>query len=384
MLLCTLMLATIALRLRFEAAGVSLEEKAQEMYSRVMRMHEACARIPPQRHLKALVQGRRHFYLSERFSLSYCEVPSASSTYWAQVFMALAGINPKFHDYDDAKSIFDLPKSIVHDAIRQQSGLVMEKEDKRVKLTTTFLVARNPYSRLFSAYIDQIYLPLNWNAARRMIQNDQVRQECGSGVSFNEFLYHVSDAVLKKKRIDIRWAPIFSVCLPCETDINMVVKQETLPEDAEFLLAYIGAEDSVRDQARNASVKTISEKEIRHFVKKNVESGHSVDRGCISESALAKKIWTALQIKGHIDDNFIFPEEGFKEVFREDLESTLIAHVLEAIKASQMPYEAFKKQRRKWKLDFWKQVSKTTMINVQAAYFEDFSLFQYDIDPHNM
>lgn len=383
-LLCMILMITVLLRLRYEPVDPGLRDKSEEMYTRVVHLREACGRIPPQRHLKVFVNGRRLVYVSEKYSLSYCEVTSASSTFWAQLFMALAGINPKFHDYEDVSSMFELPKKSVQTAIKQQFGLTMELDDKRVKLTTKLLMARNPYSRLFSAYIDQIYLPMKWKAASKMVQGNPKQEECGSDVSFDQFLAYVSDNVLSKKKADISWAPVFSVCLPCETGANIVVKQETLAEDAEFVLNYIQADEIVKEQARNVSAGYIRLNDLENIVKESVESGHLANRGCISEDELAKRIWTALQIKGYIHNDIIFPEEKFKLVFRDDLKSVLTNEVLQAVNMKQLTREERDAQRREWKLSFWRQVSKDTMIKVQAAYYEDFTLFQYEIDPNKM
>lgn len=359
-----------------------LPKKELEIYERTEHLRSSCSQIPPQRNLQGKVLGRV-FFISERHSLSYCKVAETGSTFWSQVFLALAGFNPAFHDYEDAETVFDMSLGEIKTAISRQHGLTMDWDDKRVKLTTSFLVAKNPYSRLFSTYIDQIYLPLHWGKAMKMTDVPK-RQECGSDITFQEFLKFISDSLLSQKHIFIDWAPIFTNCVPCETQISIVAKEETFAEDVDIILDYVGAESTLREQARLVTNGYMTDKNIAYLVGMYISKGHAVNRGCITEQKLAEKLWTAFQIQGYIRDDIAFPAEKLKSVMRDDLEEILTELIINAVHSSDMSIEERNDQKRKWKLMFWRQVSKETILNVQAAFYEDFHLFKYEIDPNKM
>lgn len=353
------------------------------MFQRTVRMRQACASIPPIRHLSGKLNGYRLFYIAEKYKLSYCRVSKAGSTYMAQLFMTLAGIDPEFHDYGEANTMFDVHRDQIHVAMKRNSALSMYIDDKRVQLTTSFLVTRNPYSRLFSAYIDQIFLPNRWTEASRMV-SDPKRKECGNDITFNEFLAHVADSLLGKRTVEIQWAPTFSLCLPCETHIDIIVKQETFVEDIDFILRYAGAEPEIRRIANMAARDNKSNSEIPELTRNYVKRGQSINRGCMSEQNLARRIWTAFQIQGHISNENLFPVYEFENVPRDELAEKLVPLVVEAVAKRQLTPKERKQQRHIWKLKFWKDVSSETLKSIQAAYYEDFSLFGYDIDPNKM
>lgn len=346
-------------------------------------MRDACNRMPPQRHLRAKVSTKRIFYLSEKYSLSYCRVPESGSTYWAQAFLTLAGINPQWHDYGDAKTMFDVPEHAIAGAIKRRASLIMTYGDDRIRKTTSFLVARNPYTRLFSAYINSIYLPNRWHLASTMVQEPK-RRECGTDVSFDEFLTHVSNNLLKKRYSDLNWAPIFTICLPCETNIDIVAKEETFSEDTDFILHYAGVEENTREQITGASILDYNQIDLNSQIHMYVTKGQNVNRGCITEETLAERIWTAFQIQGYIHNDMRFPRDDFKSILRDDLKDVLSDLVLKKSNEEVLTFEERVKQIRDWKINFWKSVSLETIRNIQAAYYEDFVLFGYDIDPHSM
>ena len=360
-----------------------IPDNTEEIFQRTVQMRQACASIPPIRHLSGKLNSYRLFYVAEKYKLSYCRVAKAGSTFMAQLFMTLAGIDPKFHDYGNAQTMFELPKDLTHKAMKRNSALSMFIDDKRVQLTTSFILARNPYSRLFSSYIDQIYLPNRWPETSHMV-SDSKRKECGNDVTFNEFLAHIADSMLTKKSVEIHWAPIFTLCLPCETHIDIVAKQESFVEDIDFILGYSGVEPEVRELINMAASANILISEIPDKIQALVKKGQSINRGCMSEQDLARRIWTAFQIQGHIRNEDSFPVYKFENILHDELEETLVPLIEEAVVKMSLTPRQIASQRHNWQLKFWKDISSETLRNIQAAYYEDFSLFGYNIDPNKM
>lgn len=69
-----------------------------------------------------------------------------------------------------------------------------------------FHVTRNPYSRLYSVYIDKIYLPGFWKFTKKI--NERKGRECSTSVRFGEFL----DYIMKEEVYDPHWHPVSELC----------------------------------------------------------------------------------------------------------------------------------------------------------------------------
>lgn len=353
------------------------------MKGRAERMHQICSQYPKRRQLLAVLKTRV-FYISEQYKLSYCRVAKVGSTFWTQVFMTLAGVKDQ-----NGKSIFEIPRDESHDAMKMHEELTVDIHDSKIKGTTSFLVARNPYSRLFSSYIDQIYLPNKWYAASFMIfgNNAHGRRKCGSDVTFNEFLGAVTTYMLKYWPNDLHWAPIFSICLPCETSIDILAKQETFNEDAEYILNITGVPKSIRDEVNRALEDNFIERSLSTLVHTYVTKAHDpkmIKKGCISELKIAERIWTAFQIQGYIHNDIEFSEELFQSSSATETEQKLSKLVLEAAERRPLTPKERALQRHNWQIHFWKQVTPNILQKVQDAYYEDFNVFQYDLDPNKM
>lgn len=352
-------------------------------------MHQVCSQYPAGRQLRAVLNARA-FYISEKYNLSYCRVAKVGSTFWTQVFMTLAGIKPIDRIANEGKTMFDMSRDESHEAMKTHTDLTIGINDKRIHSTTSFLVARNPYSRLFSSYIDQIYLPNKWYVATFMVLKGSRKgqqKRCGSDVTFNEFLSAISTYMLKNLPNDPHWAPIFSICLPCVTNVDILAKQETFNEDAEYILNVAGVDQSVQDEVKRVLGEEYIENALSTLVDTYVNKAHDpkmIRKGCISESKIAERIWTAFQIQGYIHNDVAFPAKKFKSSSLFETKRILSKLVLQAMDERPLSGEERNAQRHTWKLRFWKQVSIKTLQKVQSAYHEDFLVFQYDLDPNEM
>ena len=355
--------------------------KAQVMQQRTQHLRQMCSQFPRRRMLLGNITQTRLFYLSQKHRLSYCRVAKVGSTFWTQVFLTLMGIKPEYNQ--DVESVFQLPRDEAHDTIKLYSKILMELTDKRIHSTTSFLVARNPYSRLFSSYIDQIYLPNKWEKARRMV-GDPKRRRCGNDIGFNEFLSFVSNCMIRNLYMDLHWSPIYSICLPCQTKVDIIAKQETFAEDTEYILNLVGVDKATVDEVNIAARASADDNSIPSLVHTYVTKGHEIELGCISEEALAERIWHAFQIQGHIHNDLTFPKEAFKNTRPYELEDKLTKTILSAIENKKLTSSERANQRQNWKVSFWKKVSNKTLAKVQDAFFEDFLMFQYDMDPNSM
>ena len=244
------------------------------------------------------------------------------------------------------------------------------------------LVSRNPYSRLYSAYVDKIYLGL------RFIQtflNDVPRTEikCPTDITFDDFLRYVVKAATKNKTLNPHWAPIFSLCLPCEVNQYRLVKQESFSRDVECIMKELNIEpskynmmiDALHDHRIEATlpgiVKTV------YFRQKSRKDFLS----CIGWVGVAKRIWKSFQIQGYIDENINFPVEKFVSEEQYANGTYLTELILETTKRRPLTKKNSKMQRRQALVSAYRTVSEETISDIKYIYQEDFLLYGYDDNP---
>ena len=125
-------------------------------------------------------------------------------------------------------------------------------------LTTTihslqhrFLFVRDPFSRLFSCYVDKILAPnpVFWfrlgipalKAARPSLKDVDTQKLCGHNVTFSEFLQHSVDTAWKS---NVHLQPVSSRCSPCLFRFNLIGKMETFKNDALYIAAQFNVSQS--------------------------------------------------------------------------------------------------------------------------------------------
>lgn len=309
------------------------------------------------------------------------------STKSFQIFMELSEVRPGHVRNGEVSSVFHLSRNETHNFMKKHPQFTAVFTDKRLRYTKNFLVARNPYSRLFSSYIDQIFLLAKWKQAGHMGRNSKYKY-CGTNVTFEEFLFAVSKGILLEKETDLHWAPIFSICLPCETKIDILAKYETFTYDIDEVLSYVGVRKSLIDSVKKASVEhntdVANTGSLRNLVHSYFTRGRQIPKGCLSEAELAHKLWTSLHVQGYIHNEHQLPIYLFKTVHKNHTESVFFNEIMKATEKRKLTLSESFEQRKSWQLKFWKSVSIETVKLVQNAFYEDFIVFDYDMDVNNI
>ena len=177
------------------------------------------------------------YYYTSRYDFSYCKVPKVGCTFWTQVFTILRKGSNAFKD------IVGLNRIAVHAKLSRADSINFESEAGRK--SRTVLVSRDPYSRLFSAFIDKMFLPLMYGTAVSIVKRQRTPRKrnlsCAKDITFEEFLSDIVDSArIEGKSLNRHWAPIFSLCNPCDVNVLSLVKQETFSADVEYVLKEVG------------------------------------------------------------------------------------------------------------------------------------------------
>lgn len=181
-------------------------------------------------------------------NLNYWKVPKCGSTFWMQVFLTLEKIK-------SVEDVFGSGRNKYHTIAMNKTSTWDHVSSNDV----IFHVTRNPYSRLYSVYIDQIYLPGFWKFTKKI--NERKGRECSTSVRFGEFL----DYIMKEEVYDPHWHPVSELCGSCRVPYNVISKQETFNNDVRFTLNQL----SIQGPLKQELLKNLQKKPYWKFHQRN-------------------------------------------------------------------------------------------------------------------
>lgn len=119
---------------------------------------------------------------------------------------------------------------------------------KKLETYTKFLVVRDPYERLLSAFRDKLERPGNNYFQKNVVSIVRKRFREGQtdgveGITFSQFVSFLNSR--KWGEYDEHWRPFTQTCFPCGIRYDVIGKYETLVEDSERFLRLIGAPENL-------------------------------------------------------------------------------------------------------------------------------------------
>ncbi|XP_045190927.2 uncharacterized protein LOC123547735 [Mercenaria mercenaria] len=339
---------------------------------------------------------------AEKYKLAYLSIPKIGSTFLKKLFYVL-----KF-GFRNAHKIFDRMRAEVH---AMSGELVARVNSSELDHVITLVTARNPYTRLYSAYIDKVYLPLSLGLGKSIIhenhmmmlsrkvgnssytgkhglqQNmDGLRQQlgCTKDISFQDFLEFALTKPMKGKAMFDHYAPV-SVLLSkyiCKLKHLLVIKQETFADDIEYVLKLINVEKNVYELFYNHLYKDRAESSIASIVDttyRQVRMQSDITRrpDCWNMPLVAERLWKTFQIQGYINDISDFPDFKFSEKSYHD-PGYLIKIIQNEVQNRPLSHYQMEEQRKRAFQKAYLNVSNYTLGKIRELYATDFEIFGYD------
>ena len=279
-----------------------------------------------------------------------------------------------------AEMVFGMDRKYLHEhykRFRVQFG------SAEIRKSRTVLVSRDPYSRLFSAFIDKMFLPFNNPAAIGLVKRQRnIAQmfSCANDLTFQEFLQDVIEIARGGQSLNRHWAPIFSLCNPCEVDAFVLVKQESFSSDVEYALKEIGIADGAFKVLYGALHDHRVDSTIPGIVASVMRSRKKAKK-CMSDIEIARRIWVSFQIQGYIKNTIPFPTDIVDSEEKATSGKLLSNLILETIRQHPMTPEESKLQRRRALVSAYDGVSDHVIDGLKDVYKQDFILFDYSPDP---
>eukprot|EP00092_Neocalanus_flemingeri_P028623 GFUD01031082.1.p1 GENE.GFUD01031082.1~~GFUD01031082.1.p1 ORF type:complete len:350 (+),score=63.55 GFUD01031082.1:158-1207(+) len=198
------------------------------------------------------------YFINWEHSLVWCNVFKSASTSWMYIFNVLSGYSPKF-----LKKTRKIPLTLAREKYPRPSVDQLKEVLKRPNVTSV-IIARNPFERLVSAYKDKIFgaLPGSFHdKMRRKITQEYRHVNIPRSrklqpeliPSFKEFVQYILDENSKQNTPEMHWAPVYSFCNPCQVNLNLIAKFETLSADTENVLSKIKATENLNVEKKNSA-----------------------------------------------------------------------------------------------------------------------------------
>ena len=339
--------------------------------------------------------------------LFYCSVPKVGCTYWKRILRYIGKdfnghikspeeiprMYTHFGPYNNTRvvslhntSTIKLldnkinPLSLTMDTAQSSSG---HSENKSVK----FMFTRDPYERLWSGYLDKLYLPDFWSWLGIKIINttrplaNKTSLQCGNDVSFEEFLQFTTKNLKVGEHVDSHFSPIYSLCNPCLINFDVIGKLETFLEDSTVVLKM--AEVSLKTNS-GITKQNITIEEVKNIITYNFDlisrlKDQTELRDCYNPLELAKRLWTTFQYHGYISDTTQFPVKNFKHVTDFSMMKTsLIKRIVHLRRLGRSETESWTKQRQKYIQQAYTSVSQEIFDAIGQTFKGDFELFGYN------
>ncbi|XP_033759388.1 carbohydrate sulfotransferase 9-like [Pecten maximus] len=367
-----------------EQRHTAIDRKTLEMYNRKETLQSWCKMFKERdRDIEMYGEIHRTFFYSKSARLGVCKVPKTGCSFMAKFFFAL---EPKM----------TVVKAFTMDRYEVHNGAYEYDEDFMLKTLKTHqpftaVVSRDPYRRLFSAYIDKVFLIGKLNQKFGQVLRSRLYQtqeeSCGYSISFQEFLDQVV-AMAAQDEYDEHWLPVSKRCDPCRFRYDFICNTETLDSDLYHILDRINlTEDRIAAIKNSIATEKQNKNEVMSLIKTTMYDHRRFVSVCPNVLDLMEKTWTSLQIRGYIHQASQFPRERFWTMKKGKLkvgkinDEDLINTVYEEFLNRPLTPKQMASQRHRSLVRAYRNIKPETIAKIQKMYEYDFFLFNYGLEP---
>ena len=259
----------------------------------------------------------------------------------------------------------------------------------RLAESFSFMFVREPYSRLFSAYENKLYLPnkfwtqLGIDIINR-VRNPRTSVDTGHDVTFSEMIQYVVIKHNFGESLNQHLEPMHERCNPCMVKFDFIGKLETMGKDIEFL------GDHLQDSGVIERLTTYNNAEhIETEIRNNQWSGPvsklytilNTKQTNISINNLFLRTWSSYHIRGVILKQYEMP---FVDNLMEITEQRYSAALTAAIEQSRDHKDELKLQKHEALVQAYRTVPLNLMHELRTFVKHDCQLFGYEEMPDKL
>ena len=287
--------------------------------------------------------------------LRYCRVPKVGSTYLHEL---------KWH-FAKLYNIFQ-SQHACHDVVPK-----------------TFVIVREPYSRLVSAYFDKIVtIPLWWRnfggfIVKEFRGGDDISPGhvgCGHDVSFDEFVRFFIFSETEETMQDPHLIPMYKLCDICHQHYDFIGKLETFTEDVKYIYKQINESADIGISSDVAKI----ESKCLNFATLFKEQNYSE---CMDICEGHKRVWYGFQSMGLVPRNYNFP---FSENRCRNLSGWEFSEVTKKVYFGTKGKFDKHQQKDDFLRESYREVSLEVRLKLYSILKKDLDFFGYDPFPENV
>ncbi|XP_021379333.1 uncharacterized protein LOC110466863 isoform X1 [Mizuhopecten yessoensis] len=323
------------------------------------------------------------FFYSKPNGLLACKSPKTGSTFMGALIRALN--QPSI---DKVSGMFLLGRNKIHNGLHEVWDILAAEPIKQSTLTG--MITRDPYSRLFSTFVDKYFLlgRLGRELAtylKRGFREDR-NKYCGYDITFQEFLDYVVFLAQSMKELNEHMVPVSQLCDVCNMKYDLICRQESLSESISEVLRLTKNVTSSRLNAIRKSINTTSPYASMHsLISSHIFDYNNHRQDCPNQLSFMRKMWKAFQVQGLVNSVIKFPEGIFARfLFVEKEAHAITSAILQVIQSNPLS----KKQRQQQRLSAltiaYRNIRWQTIFNLQKVFKLDFLLFGYSNYPPDM
>ena len=319
--------------------------------------------------------------LDQRHKLAYCPIPKSGCSTMKRMFWVLNGNANSKNPQDIGKGIHDIAWSIS----------VSHRRDLREEVTTNFfkfLVVRNPIDRLWSAFLDKVYLrhylSIKKYESFDVSKSDQIRSsKCRHNVTFFDLLLNI----VKRGFFNAHVASYTALCRPCHIRYDAIAQLETFLPDMTYIfeknkaiedidLSGYNLKSSTEDTARRIITGAITSP-LNTFLRSTYTIDGKIYK-CGNSSSYANRLWTSFIWRRYIPSSAPYPQ---RLRTGEDVSMELMQELYHNA-TSGAPYEAssyMPQSKDKIIKEAFKRLTLKERSDWLALFGSDFEMFGYSI-----
>ncbi|XP_046551621.1 uncharacterized protein LOC124261366 [Haliotis rubra] len=346
---------------------------------RLQHAKKACDTIPGSD--KGVRSTIPTLWYMKQTNMLYCSVAKAGSSFWRRTWNAVTKQrgetirSPYEYAYEDFNAGPYVLRHL-HKFIDSDAAL-----GNLVNSSLKFMYTRDPYSRIFSAYVDKILAPNTylWGLGRKTISqfrngSSEKSRSCGHDVTFGEFVKSIISTPITS--LDAHFIPVTEWCDVCSLQYDVIGKMETFKTDSMYLMhkaGILGKRVEIKDFGIEYTADSFVDYVTRTFL-------HRGGFGkCLPFHTAIRRLWRQMQIAGSISKEEQYPLTPAESDTVTEVQ--LINVMLGAFKRTSSRSRSNKKEAF---LQAYRQVPLHDLEQIRAKYSKDFLLFDYDDRPKEL
>ncbi|XP_053376809.1 carbohydrate sulfotransferase 9-like [Mercenaria mercenaria] len=338
--------------------------------------------IPPLSMAESTFKGGT--VVETRHNILYCPVEKVGSSFWKKTLTAMGRLGRLGSMFQVKPSKNN--KLELYQNLRKSSNGTTYQKDWFMKTATSLIVVRDPYTKLFSAYVDKLYHPnyLFWKITGEQIAKKAKNKNsivCGNDISFSSFIkFIISKTEGGGRKLNPHFTPIYEHCHPCKAKYEFIMKFENFKEDLYYIMdnwsARFNLNISFQDFERQAAINITS-----NHVKVCFSTIKKFSKICnIPVHNFYLRTWRFLQITGLLpkEIDMPFPNNGSSSRITKETYINVIKDVL----SRDIDWARVKEQRHQALVQAYQSIDKTDLKKLKKIVRLDCQYFGYDETPH--